>query len=223
MRLLLGLVIVLSQSLFANQLYQDKCKDFVKRELPRIPGWCSAKKAAAMMDLIFEITPDTCVEMGVFGGSSLFASAYALKSLNHGMMYAIDAWDANEAIRYYPMESIHRAWWASQKMDVYYNACINLIARHSLNSFCIIYKMTFAEALKHITSIDILHIDATHTNEGDFIDAVPYIQKVKKMGYIWFDGWSNSFDTYEYLKSRCHIKKVVDSGNCILLQKMVEN
>ncbi len=222
-RLFKIIFLFLSPILFADPASPQQCKDFVKRELPAIAGWCSTKKAEAMMDLIFATLPDTCVEMGVFGGSSLFPTAYALKFLNHGMVYGIDAWNPSEAIRYYPVNSVHRDWWAQQDLDFHYQNCLRLIGRYGLNPFCTIVKKTFADALHQIASIDILHIDATHTNEGDFIDAIPYIQKVKKMGYIWFDGWPNSPDTYEYLKPRCYIQKVVDSGNCILLQKLVEN
>jgi len=213
----------LSSVLLADPVGQQQCKDFVKTELPAIPGWCSAKKAEAMMDLIFATRPDHCVEIGVFGGSSLFPTAYALKFLNHGIVYGIDAWSPIEAIRYYPENSIHRDWWAQQNLDFLHQSCLKLISRHGLNTYCTLIKNTFASALDQIAPIDILHIDATHTNEGDFIDAIPYIQKVKKMGYIWFDGWPNSPDTYEYLKPRCTIQKVVDSGNCILLQKLVED
>ncbi len=223
MRLLCGVLVILSHFLFASQPDLDQCKNFVKKELSTIPGWCSSKKAEAMIDLIFETAPEICVEMGVFGGSSLFPTAYALKYLNHGVVYGIDAWNIAEASRYYPADSLHRDWWAKQNMNDHYRACIKMIKIYGVMSFCTLFRETFATALHKIPSIDILHIDATHTNEGDFIDAVPYIQKVKKMGYIWFDGWSNSPDTYEYLKSRCHIKKVVDSGKCILLQKLIED
>lgn len=219
--LLLYVCLILSQALFASDPHP--CKEFVKKEMPTIAGWCSFKKAEAMMDLIFEIQPEICVELGVFGGLSLFPTACALKYLNHGIVFGIDAWSPTEAIRYYPEGSIHRDWWAKQNMTIHYYDCMRLIEKYGLKPFCILFKETFQTALRKISSIDILHIDATHTNEGDFIDVMPYIQKVKKMGYIWFDGWPNSSDTYDYLKSRCLIKKVVDSGNCILLQKISEN
>ncbi len=208
---------------FVDASSPQQCKDFVKKELPYIAGWCSAKKAEAMMDLIFATQPDICIEMGVFEGSSLFPTAYALKYLNHGVVFGIDAWSPAEAIRYYPANSIHRDWWTQQNFNLHYHNCLKWIGGYSLDRFCKVFKSTFANALDQIDSIDILHIDATHTNEGDFFDAIPYIRKVKKMGYIWFDGWPNSPDTYEYLKPRCYIQKVVDSGNCILMQKIVED
>lgn len=221
--LLQMIFLFLPLGLFADSFNLQQHKEFVKRELPAIAGWCSAKKAEAMMDLIFATLPDICVEMGVFEGASLFPTAYALKSLNHGVVYGIDAWSSSEAIRYYPANSVHRDWWAQQNLDLHHQNCLRLLDRHGLHPFCVMIQETFASALDQIGPIDILHIDATHTNEGDFIDAIPYIQKVKKMGYIWFDGWPNSSDTYEYLKPRCRIQKVIDRGNCILLQKLVEN
>jgi hypothetical protein len=208
--------------LFAAPVNQQECKNFVKSELSGISGWCSAKKAEAMMDLIFTTLPEVCVEMGVFGGASLFPTAYALKFVNHGLVYGVDAWDPNEAIRYYPANSVNREWWQKQNFNAQYQNCLRMINKYDLNFFFKIIKNSFAKALDQIPHIDILHIDATHTNTGDYIDAIPYIRKVKKMGYIWFDGWSNSSDTYEYFKPICSIEKVVDSGNCILLQKLTE-
>lgn len=220
MRLLFGIFLSISQLLFASQMSQQQCKDLVTKELPKIAGWCTSKKAEAMIDLVFEIRPAVCVEMGVFGGSSLLPIAYALKCVNHGVVYAIDAWDTAEAVRYYPGGGVHHDWWTKQNLNAHHQAFMKLLKKHQLNPFCIALKETFATAVHKIPAIDILHIDATHTNEGDFIDAIPYIRKVKNGGYIWFDGWANSPDTYEYLKSRCFIRKVVNSGNCILLQKV---
>lgn len=198
---------------------KSQCKDFAKREIANIPGWCTPKKAEAMMDLIFETTPNVCVELGVFAGSSLLPTAIALKHSGNGVVYAIDAWDVQEAIKYYPTGSPHRDWWGQQNMDTYYNFFLNIIAKHGLESYCIILKMPFRDALKNIGSIDILHIDATHTKEGDFIDVLPYVAKVRNGGYIWFDGWANSPDLYDHLKKDFIVKKVINSGNCILLKK----
>ena len=211
-----------SHLLFAAEWTQAEYKDVAKAMVVKIPGWCSPKKAEAMMELIFDIKPDTCVELGVFQGASLFPTALALYCVKHGVVYAIDAWDTQEAVRYYPEGSPHRTWWTAQNLNTNYKAFLDMIKQYNLGNHCLVLRQPFATALDKIHSIDILHIDATHTNEGDFIDAVPYIQKVKKGGYIWFDGWSSSFDTYEYLKKTCQVRKVINSGACILLQKIIE-
>ena len=209
--------------LLSAQMTEMQCKDFINQEIKNIPGWCSPKKAEAMMDLIFKTKPDVCVELGVFAGASLLPTAMALKHLNHGIVYAVDAWNEEKAIQYYEEDSPHRIWWGNQDMALHYNFFVTLIKKHKLNYHCIILKEQFESALSKIDHIDILHIDASHTNKGDFIDVKPYTSKIKKGGYIWFDGWATSPDLYEYLKSAYEIKKVVTAGQCILLQKVTED
>ena len=207
---------------FAKEYSLEECKDLAKSVVGKIPGWCNAKKAEAMMDLVFEVKPNTCVELGVYNGASLFPTALALKHLKFGIVYAIDAWDSQEAVRYYPKEGPHRGWWEGQDLNKHYRSCLSVIGEYGLGPYCVVLRQTFANALEQVPCIDILHIDATHTNEGDFIDVVPYARKVKKDGYIWFDGWANSNDTYEHLKKTCLVEKVINSGTCILLHKIIE-
>ena len=217
------LVFSLMQIFLFAEMTKNECKEFVKKNLIHIPGWCSEKKAEAMMDLVFEIKPDICVELGVFAGASLYPTAVALKHLNHGIVYAIDAWDISEAIRYYPNESLHKNWWSNQNMGLQYKNCIIMLQKNKLDSITVVIKDSFFRAVDKINAIDILHIDSSHTNEGDYIDIIPYIKKVKIGGYIWYDGWNASPDTYDYLKKYCVIKKVINSASCILLQKTNED
>ena len=214
---------VLSQVLFASTPEEKVCKAYVKEQLNSIPGWCSPRKAEAMMDVIFKTKPQVCVELGVFGGASLFPTACALKLVGSGVVYGIDAWDPGVSANYFTMGSDEWVWWTRQDLGGRYIQCDRLMERNKLKRFCVLIKKTFESALSSIPAIDILHIDATHTPEGDFIDAVPYIQKVKKMGHIWFVGGERSSQTYEYLKQRCQVKKVIDGGDCILLQKVVDD
>ena len=194
-----------------------KCS--MQDSLKVIPGWTSCQKAEAMMDLIFKIKPAVCVELGVFAGASIFPTALALKYIGNGTVYGIDAWDTEEATKYYEEHSSHKDWWKQLDMNSYHAFCINLIEKNELYGHCQIIKKTFKSALEDVNVIDILHIDASHTKEGDFIDILPFCEKVRDDGYIWFDGWATSSLLYQHLKKDFLVKKVIDSGNCILLQK----
>jgi hypothetical protein len=198
---------------------QEWCKALVRQELPSIPGWCSQKKAAAMMDLIFQVKPDVCVEIGVFGGSSLFPTATALKSLGKGKVYAIDPWNHFECTRYFN-DDANKRWWESVDLEGIYSSFISLINRHQVEEQCQVIRETSERAAPLIGEIDILHIDGNHCDEAAFIDVLLYEPKVRLGGYIWFDGWASAFRAYDQIKQRCHIRKVIDSGGCILLQKV---
>lgn len=207
---------------YANSNNERDCKGFVQKELATIPGWCSSRKADAMIELIFKVKPAVCVELGVFAGASLFPTAMALKYVNHGVVYGIDSWNVEDSVRYYPEESPHRIWWQQQNMVVFHNYCANLLARFDLEHSCVLINESFSQAVDHFNSIDILHIDGSHTSEGDYLDALAYCEKVSAEGYIWFDGWATSSQLYEYLKKDFQVRKVINSGQCILLQRIVK-
>ena len=208
------------QSFARNLEYENSCKEWVLCFQPSIPGWCSKTKCVAMMDLIFKVRPDVCVEIGVYGGASLFPTAIALKYLNQGIVYGIDPWDVRECIKYYPEGSPHKGWWGTIDMNAMYQSTMNLIKTHELEKKCLILRMTSEEAAPCIQEIDVLHVDGNHCDEADLIHLSYYLPKVKVGGYIWFDGWCTSPKAYEYVKKTCYIRKVLDSGNCILLEKI---
>jgi len=96
-KLLVLLILCVGQSHAANSI--PKLKNHVLAQKKEIPGWCSDEKAQAMMDLVFSEQPQVCVEIGVFGGSSVFPTAMALRRLGNGVIYAIDPWKTEEAIK----------------------------------------------------------------------------------------------------------------------------
>jgi len=56
-------------------------KQRVAQEVPNLYGWCSPEKAQHLVDLVLETKPQVCVDIGTFGGRSLFPVASALKFL----------------------------------------------------------------------------------------------------------------------------------------------
>ncbi len=195
-------------------------KQYVLNILPTIPGWCSSAKASAMMDLIFETRPQVCVEIGVFCGASLFPTASALKFLNQGVVYGIDPWNVYECVKHYPDNSEHARWWVSVDLESICHQCFNLIRGYNLSNNCIIIRDTSERASHRINAIDILHIDADHSDVSAFLDVLNYAPKVKVGGFIWFDGWASASRAFEYLKKTCYVKQVIDEGRCVLLEKV---
>ena len=82
---------------FIGSLHADSEIDELKKQvclvLPSLEGWCSREKALNFIDLVLEVKPQVCVEIGVFGGSSLFPVASALKHRGEGIVIGIDPWD----------------------------------------------------------------------------------------------------------------------------------
>jgi hypothetical protein len=71
----------------------EELKAKISQALPFLEGWCSKEKACAFIDLVLQEKPQTCVEIGVFGGKSLLPVAMALKSLGQGIVIGVDPWD----------------------------------------------------------------------------------------------------------------------------------
>jgi cephalosporin hydroxylase len=69
------------QSLAVSDESWKQYKNQVLSYQDSIPGWCCREKAERMMDVVYETKPEICVEIGVFGGSSIYPTASALKFL----------------------------------------------------------------------------------------------------------------------------------------------
>ena len=97
---------------------------FLETHLPTIEGWCEKNKALKLYDIIREVKPDLCVEIGVFGGSSLIPQALALKHNNRGTIAGIDPWSNNSAIE--EMENFaNKNWWGQIDLQGVYDRFLN--------------------------------------------------------------------------------------------------
>ncbi len=201
---------------------QEACKQTAIPLVAQIPGWCSAKKAGAMMDLIFEMRPKVCVEIGVFAGASLLPTAMALKCLGEGIVYAIDPWDSYETTRFFPPDNPHHKYWKQIDFTHIYTSFQNLIAFHQVEKQCCVLRLPSEKAAFLFRCIDILHIDSTHSDESALNDVKLYLPKVRVGGYVWFDGWNAAPNAFEWAKKSCQVKKVLDEGKCVLLEKVNE-
>ncbi len=201
----------------------DGLKQHVYNVIPSLEGWCSKEKAGHFIDLVFEVKPKVCVEIGVFGGSSLFPVASALKYLGEGIIYGIDPWDKLECIKYYdPIENAaDLQWWAKINLLYIYYSYLNMLRKHGLEEYCKTIKMTSEKAASQIDAIDILYIDGNHSEECSEQDVTLYLPKVRDGGYIWMNDtlWPTRQRAVKQLSEACDVVKMIDNGNCILFKK----
>jgi hypothetical protein len=201
----------------------DGLKQRVCSAVPYLEGWGTTEKALNFIDLVLEVKPDVCVEIGVFGGRSLYPVASALKFLNHGIVYGIDPWDKFECIRYYdPVEdSANLIWWGKLNLNYIYSSYAAMLRKYELEKYCVTLRMTSESAASEIEQIDILHIDGNHSEQASLRDVSLYLPKVRTGGYIWMNdsSWPERQEAVDLLLRSCDAVKLIDGGNCILFKK----
>jgi predicted O-methyltransferase YrrM len=201
----------------------DELKQHVHRILPSLEGWCSKEKASHFIDLILESKPKTWVEIGVFGGSSIFPVASTLKLLGEGVIIGIDPWEKGECIKYLdsPEDLINHDWWSKVNLDYVYDSYLNMLKKYELSDYCITMKTTSEQAAKAIGAIDVLHIDGNHSKEASTQDVQLFLPKVRSGGYVWMDDclWNGTQNAFNLLSQSCDVITSVDNGNCTLFKK----
>jgi len=213
----------------------EKCssdEDLTKKViscLPKLIGWCSDEKAEEIIDLILEEKPKVYVEIGVFGGSSLFPVLATFKYLKQGKVYAIDSWSNDVCIKNLDDTDPNKKWWEKVDLKQVHNSFKSMLKNYKMEKICKIFKCTSENALKNFedNSIDVLHIDGNYSEETTYNDVVKYLPKVKKDGFIWLsniywyvNGEMPREKAFEYLFDNCSdLMLFVDNGNCVLFQK----
>ena len=203
-------------------------KTFIDTHLSTIEGWCNKDKAQKLYEVITEIKPEICVEIGVFGGSSFLPQALALKHNNKGIIYGIDPWTNAAALE--EMENkANINWWGQIDLQGVYDRFIKKIELYEVANYCKIIRNKSNKVVSNFedNSIDVLHIDGNHCEKMAYEDSVRYYPKVKVGGYIFFDdiGWTENCKTIStekglnYLLQYC--EKICLVGNdCLVLKKV---
>ncbi len=210
-----------SNGSFSNS---DALKQHICEVLPTLTGWCSQEKALSFIDLILEVKPKVCVEIGVFGGGSIFPVASTLKFLEAGVIIAIDPWDKQECIKYFDpiTEAPHLDWWERVNLDDIFTQYVNMLKTYQLFDYCVTMRTTSEKAAAEIDLIDILHIDGNHSEFSSIDDVSLYLPKVCSGGYIWMDdaiSFPKTHAAFRLLQEACDPIKSIDNGNCILFKK----
>lgn len=201
----------------------DKLKRRIKMISAHAAGWCSEEKTMSFVDLVLQIKPKVCVEIGVFGGASLLPVACALNFLGEGIAIGIDPWNNSECIKYLDVEDEkeHVDWWSKVKIVDMYHGVLDRLLLYGLEDCCCLIKKTSEQAVAEIEHIDVLHIDGHRSEEITLRDAELYLPKVISGGYIWV-GDTLSFNkqrAIDFILEQCDVVKIIDNGNCVLFKK----
>lgn len=214
-----------SQNLLAKERY-TKLKAKVTKALAK--SWCSAEKVSLLMDLTLLTRPKICVEVGVFAGSSLLPVGATLRYLNAGMVYAVDAWSNEEAVRYLSDDDPNKCWWSQVDMAAVYRSFKNVTKTWFFLGFCAIVRKSSEEAVSSIPDqIDFLHLDGDYSEIGALRDVELYLPKVRPGGYVLLSNLyamvnreQPKIKAFCALCEECDIVATIEDDNAVLFRKM---
>lgn len=207
---------------------KDRSLSKLKNQLfKKIEGsWCSREKADLIMDLLFQTRPDTCVEVGVYSGSSFQVIVSTLSLIGKGHGYAVDAWSCEEAVRGLSPSDANYQWWASRDMEKVYDDFVKVISNKKLQPHCTVVRSSSAAAAAQFKEIDFLHLDGNFTEQGSVEDIKNYLPKLKSGGYILLSNalfhTANHYQkmkALDLLRNECTIIAEVDHSDTILFRK----
>lgn len=164
-------------------------------------GWCPETKQKKLYE--YCLKSKLCLEIGVYGGSSLIPMALA----TDGLVIGIDPWSNESAVNHMEKDDvINREWWT--KVDLKW---IKQRYFESLNWYNVEKKVITiqqdsdkCDELVADETIDVLHIDGNHTEVQSCRDVELWASKVKKNGYLFFDDtqWTSVQKALRLLESK---------------------
>jgi cephalosporin hydroxylase len=139
-------------------------------------GWCEPPKQITLANLVLALRPSIIVEIGVWGGKSLFPMAIAARNVPHIMMpakiIAIDPWAASESVK--GQEEADAKWWSVQDQhEEVYRKFLTKVHQIGLNRSIEIQRLS-SNVASVPQSIGILHLDGNH--------GVQALADIKKFG-----------------------------------------
>lgn len=178
----------------------------------KLDGWCSAEKADLLFRLVKESRPETCVEIGIFGGRSIVPIAAALLQNGSGRVFGIETWSPIVATEYVTSEQ-NDDWWRKVDFPAIKARFIGFLCEHHLTTVIRIVEAPASRAASIFDRIDFLHIDGAHSMMNAAEDVVLYSKLVPSGGIVVFDdvNWPSTQPAVTILSSVC--EKLVELRN----------
>lgn len=146
-------------------------------------GWCTPEKGVDLADLILEYKPTNAIEIGVFGGRSLFAMAMAMQQLGR-VATGIDPWV--KAATLIGQDDENSRWWASIDIESIYRQFVQSVHDLSLLDACQWLRGDSQNVAPLIAdgSIEFFHLDSNHSEFISCRDVTTWAPKMANKS-IW--------------------------------------
>lgn len=147
----------------------------IRQEQPKLPGWCSLEKAVTLASLVVGLRPPVTVEIGIYGGSSLIPILLAHTWIKTGVVYGIEPWDREAAMKA-QTTAADVEWWGRQDYDKLYADFIGTVKRLKVEE-CLRLVRKRSQQVDPMPGIGLLHIDGSHDNQAihDVVKFSPHV------------------------------------------------
>lgn len=193
--------------------------DAINTYLPQLEGWLTPGRGIEMAEVILDTHPQVVVELGVFGGRSMLAQAFALRENNDGgVIYGVDPWKVEAALE--GENEANRTWWSKDiDLEAIHRGAVNALWQHNLDPWAVVIRAASQHVHQLFPAIDVLFIDANHSEVASTRDVTLYVPKVKPGGTITIDDtdWLTTAHAVKLLDAVCELVK--DGGNYRVYQK----
>ena len=169
---------------------QFTCFQEIAFDVPRIPGWCTVRKAQHLASLVIASNSMVTVEIGVYAGRSAIPMAMAHREIETGKVIAIDPWDPAPSI--IGQADADVKFWSNPTTHA--NALKDFRKRIEslrLEDWIVIERGT-SDIVPIRSNIGVLHIDGNHSEQAS-ADVRRWAPHVVGAGYVVMDDldWSN--------------------------------
>ncbi len=206
----------------------DHIREAIENYIPSLEGWCLPERACELCEIVIEERPRVVVELGVFGGRSALAMAFGLRHNNNGgRLYAIDPWRVD-----YAMEGEWDANkdWYTKNIDIneIHTRAFLALSAHNIDEWLVFIRAASQHVFQLFPKINLLNIDANHSEVASYRDARLYVPNVVRGGIILLDDldWqvkegdksiNSTAKAREFIESQCDL--VRQSGNMGIYRK----
>lgn len=177
--------------------------------LPGIEGWCTARKALWLADLIADEKCGMVLEVGIYGGRSFIPMAMALRACRpSGKAYGVEAWSNDVAVAT-ETSSDNDAWWRAIDLKSIKAGFERNVSANNLEEVVTVFEMSSNDAFKAVKGMglrpfDLIHIDGSHSEAQSLRDVQTWPELLRPGGVLVMDDitWPTVQAARNYVQSR---------------------
>lgn len=156
---------------------------------PIVEGWMEQAKGEVLAGLVIDRRPQLLVEVGVFGGRSLFAQAFALRENGMGLIWGIDPWSIDAALEGDIGEANTKWWTENINIEDIYAGFVKAVIDLQLLKWVrwVRDRSEFVARMFTDKTVDICHIDGNHSELCSCRDVQVWHRKIKPGGFLIMD------------------------------------